>query len=178
MKELENDGYLIGYLISNVFALILLFLAVTFPRAARVLFFLLFAAASVINWKICLQSPQDYVSTSQYALVIYGQFITSWFSNHVVLVVGFIAIAQVLIAISLLLKGWMYKTGVVGAIVFLLAIMPLGIASAFPSTLIMAYAMVWLLKRKVDYVWINSNREKKDFIVRNRNITKHSLHQP
>lgn len=176
MKDLEN-GFLLAYLVSNTFALILLFFAATSPRTARILFFLLFAVASVINWKICLQSPEHYVSTSQYALVIYRQFITGWFSNHVVLVVGFIATAQVFIAVSLLLKGWMYKTGVIGAIVFLLAIMPLGIASAFPSTLIMAYAMVWLLNRKVDYVWVNNNSERKDFSLRNRNITKHSLHQ-
>ena len=154
MKEIGNHAYLIGYIISNAFALVLLFFAVIYPRVARILFFLLFAFASWINWKTALQSPQDYVRISDLALFVYRPFITGWFSKHVLYVVGFIATAQCFIAVSLLFKGWMYRTAVIGAIVFLLAIMPLGIASAFPSTLIMAYAMGWLLKQKADYVWL------------------------
>jgi hypothetical protein len=153
MKELENHTYFIGYVISNSFALLLLFLAIVFPRIARIFFCLLFAFASYTNWKIALQSPETYVQTSRVALNIYSQFITGWFSRNVLLVVGFIATAQALIAISVLLKGWIYKTGTAGAIVFLLAIMPLGIASAFPSTLIMAFAMMRLLKGKPDPIW-------------------------
>lgn len=62
MRELE-EVFLIGYLASNAFALILLFFAATSPRVARLLFFFLFAGASIINWKTALQSPHDYVST-------------------------------------------------------------------------------------------------------------------
>jgi hypothetical protein len=43
------------------------------------------------------------------------------------------------------------KAAMAGAIVFLVAIAPLGIGSAFPSTLIMATAYVILLWRKVDF---------------------------
>jgi hypothetical protein len=175
MKELQNHTYLVGYIISNAYALILLFLAVIYPRLARVFFFLLFALASWINWKITLQSPLDYVRTSEVALTIYRQFITGWFSKHVLLVVGFIATAQGFIAVSLLLKGWVYKTGIIGAIVFLVAIMPLGIASAFPSTLIMAYGMVWLLKKTPDYIWRGHLNDNNSFNI--RNITSNSLYQ-
>ncbi|WP_018617464.1 hypothetical protein [Segetibacter koreensis] len=175
MKGLEDQTFLVGYLISNAFALILLFFSVFFPKVARVLFFILFASASYINWKLSLQSPEDYVRTSEAALGIYRLFITGWFSKHVVLVVGSIATAQSFIAVSLLLKGWFYKAGVIGAIVFLVAIMPLGIASAFPSTLIMAYAMVWLLKEKPDYVWKKQTKSNKRFNI--RKFTSHSLYQ-
>lgn len=176
MKELENHSYLIGYLISNAFALMLLFFAVKSPRVARVLFFLLFVGASWINWKIALQSPQLYIRTSDAAIVIYRKFITGWFSKHVVLVVGFIATAQAFIAASLLLKGLAYKIGLIAGIVFLLAIMPLGIVSAFPATLTMADAMVWLLRRKADYVWKSINkRENRGFSL--RNFPQHAMHQ-
>jgi hypothetical protein len=160
MEVLPNDAFLTGYLISNGAALILLFFSVTRQRMARILFFLLFVFASCINWKMALQSPQDYINTADFALILYRPFITGWFSHHVLLVVGFIGTSQFLIGVSMLLKGWVYRTGMIGAIVFLLAIMPLGIAAAFPSTLIMAYGMVWLLKGKADYVWKNSSRDK------------------
>lgn len=174
MKELENHAYLFGYIISNCFALAALFFAVKSPRLARIFFFLLFTWASWFNWRTALQSPDTYVGTSAMALTIYRDFITGWFSKHVVLVIGFIATSQALIAISLLLKGWMYKTGIIGAIFFLLAIMPLGIASAFPSTVIMAYAMVWLLRRKADYIWKNHTHENTHLGLRNN--TSHFLH--
>lgn len=178
MKEFVNNTFFIGYLISNAFSLLLVFFAVMSPRVARILFFLLFAFASWINWKIALQSPQDYVRAAESALFMYRGFITGWFSRHVLLVVGSIATAQAFIAVSILLRGWIYKAGVIGAIVFLLAIMPLGIAAAFPSTLIMAYAMVWLLKRKADYVWKKSvddgKKLSKGFNI--KRSTTHSLH--
>lgn len=65
MKELENHAWLIGYIVSNAYALIVLFFAVLFPRVARVLFLLLFALASYINWKTALQSPHDYVQAGR-----------------------------------------------------------------------------------------------------------------
>ena len=153
MKGLENQIYLTGYIISNIVSLLLLFFSVIFPRVARFLFCLLFAYAGFINWKMSMQSPENYVRASEVALAIYKSFITGWFSRHVLLFVGAIATAQVLIALSLLLKGTIYKIGVVGAIVFLVAITPLGIASAFPSTIVMAYAMIWLLKGQHEYIW-------------------------
>ena len=174
MKEFANNAFLIGYLISNSCSLILLFFTLVSPRLARILFFLLFAVASWINWKLALESPQNYLQTADSALDIYRQFITGWFSRHVLMVVGFIATAQAFIAVSLLLTGWIYKAGIISGIIFLLAIMPLGIGSAFPSTLVMAYGMVWLLKGKTDYIWKKNISHRKGFNI--KRMATHSLH--
>lgn len=153
MKGLENQTYLIAYIISNVVALALLVVAIKWPKAARVLFFALFSWASWTNWSIALNNPQAYVDYANFVFIgFYKQFIQGWFSRHILPVVGFIATAQALVAVSQLLKGRIYKTGVTGAIVFLIAIVPFGVGSAFPCTLIMAVALLFLWRQN-DYVW-------------------------
>ena len=70
--------------------------------------------------------------------------------------VGFIATCQALIAVSMLLKGWMLKTGVIGAIIFLLGIAPLGVGSAFPFSITASLALYLILKDGTnDYLWIS-----------------------
>lgn len=90
----------------------------------------------------------------------YKSFINGWFSNHITVAVVFIATCQALIAISMILKGWIFKTGAVGAIVFLLAIVPLGVGSAFPCTLILAIS-VWIVLRhkQIDYLWLPHSKK-------------------
>jgi hypothetical protein len=60
--------------------------------------------------------------------------------------VGFIATCQAFVAISILLKGWIFKTGCIGAIIFFLPYAPLGVGAAFPCTVIMAWHYLFCLK--------------------------------
>jgi hypothetical protein len=93
------------------------------------------------NWRAALHTPQFYIDYADLTFSdIYKQFILDWFSNHITVVVGFIATCQALIAVAMLLKGWIFKLGAIGAIIFLLAIVPFGVGSAFPS-LVMALAL-------------------------------------
>lgn len=154
LKGLENQTYLVAYLISNIVALVLLYCASLWPRVTRLLFLGLFAWASWTNWSTALHTPQVYVDYAGLAFLdLYRDFITGWFSDHVEEAVGAIATAQGLIALSMALKGWAFKAGAAGAILFLVAIGPLGVGSAFPCTLIMALAMGILLARPKRYVW-------------------------
>jgi hypothetical protein len=154
LKGLENQTYLVAYLISNGVALVLLYCASLWPRVTRGLFLGLFAWASWVNWTTALSTPQVYVDYASLAFLdLYKDFITGWFSDHVVEVVGTIATVQGLIALSMGLKGWAFKAGAAGAILFLVAIGPLGVGSAFPCTLIMALAMGILLARPQGYLW-------------------------
>jgi len=153
MKGLENQVYMIAYIISNAFALMLLFFSWKHPKLSRVIFSLLFGWASWANWTTVLNSPEDYLNYSSFALIpFYKDFINGWFSQHVQVVVGIIATSQALIAVSLLLKERTYKIAVVGGTIFLLAIMPLGVGSAFPCTLILAIALIMLHKDYRDFV--------------------------
>jgi hypothetical protein len=154
MEALENQVYFIAYIISNVFSLILLWSAWKWPRIARMLFSLLFAWACWANWTTVTQSPQAYVDYADLSFSgWYRQFIRGWFSRHIEIMVGIIATCQGLIALSMWGKGWVYKAGAAGAILFLVAIFPFGIGSAFPATLIMAAAMCLIWNNGHHYLW-------------------------
>jgi hypothetical protein len=59
-----------------------------------------------------------------------------------------------LIAIAFLVKGWIFKIGAIGAIIFLISILPFGVGSGFPCTAIMSVAIYFLLKNNTNNsVW-------------------------
>ncbi|HEX5152203.1 MAG TPA: hypothetical protein VFW07_12200 [Parafilimonas sp.] len=160
MKGLDN--YLALYIISNAVALLILLAAWKTPKIARLLFFLLFAWASYTNCKFAVHNPTAYLEYANLSFLnIYIEFIQGWFSRHIMAAVGFIATCQGLIAISMLLKGWIFKTGCIGAMIFLIAIAPLGVGSGFPCTVIMAAALLIILKKSpAQYLWMKDHREK------------------
>ena len=159
MNSLENKIYLIAYIVSNTLAIIYVVAALKWPRVCRSLFFILFAWASWANWNMVINNPRNYLNYADLAfLEIYKTFISGWFSDHIFLAVGSIATGQALIAVALLTKGWIYKAGLIGGVVFLVAIVPLGIGSAFPCTLLLAIAL-GLLKNEDQYLWQRSSNK-------------------
>jgi len=155
MKGLDNQTYLLLLAISNIVAILQLIAAIKWPRISRLSFFLLFAWASWTNWTTSRHSPQFYLEYADLTWInLYRDFINGWFSQHIKLAVGFVAICQGLIAISMLLKGWIFKVGAIGAIIFLVSILPFGVGSGFPCTGIMAIAIYILLKKHSNqFVW-------------------------
>lgn len=146
---------MILYLGSSIVALLLLFFAWKFPRLCRALFFLLFAWASYTNFNAAIRTPHFYLSYQDTTFLNgYRVFINGWFSQHVTAVVCMIAACQAGIGISMLMKDTIFKMGLIGGFIFLIAIAPLGIGAAFPCTLIMA-ASLWLLSRNSNrYLWL------------------------
>jgi hypothetical protein len=155
MNGWENSTYVLALVISNVAALLILFCCWKNPRAGRFLFFLLFSWAGYTNWKTALHTPQFYLDYADLAfLPFYTTFIKGWFSRHILLLVGAIASGQLLIAVSMWLRGWIFKLGTIGGIIFLLAILPLGVGAGFPFPIIAALAFYLLLKHpSIDYLW-------------------------
>jgi len=155
MKGLDNQLYVTLLLISNVIAILQLIAAVKWPRIARLSFFLLFAWACWMNWTTSQQTPDAYIDYANLTWSSwYGNFIHGWFADHIQLAVGCIASCQGLIALAMLLKGWPFKTGGIAAIIFLLCIVPFGVGSGFPATVIMAAALFVLLKKHTaDFIW-------------------------
>jgi len=155
MKGLDNQLYVTLLVISNVVAILQLIAAIKWPRIARLSFFLLFAWASWTNWTESLWNPQFYLEYGDLTWSgWYRNFIKGWFADHIQLAVGFIATCQALIAISMLLRGWIYKAGSVGAIIFLLSILPFGVGSGFPCTATMAIALIILVsKHDNEFIW-------------------------
>lgn len=156
MKGLENPVWLNMYIISNMIAILILIAAWRFTRLARILFFLLFLWAGFTNWETVLRSPEEYLDYADLSFFgVYREFIHGWFSRNIPLTVGFIATCQLMIAVSMLLKGRLLKLGGFGAVIFLVAIAPLGVGSAFPCTVILATAMFLVIRKPApEYIWI------------------------
>ena len=148
MEHLNNESYTGLLVVSNIVAVLQLFAAFKWPAIARFSFFFLFAWASWTNWVTSQHTPHVYLEYADFAWSrAYREFITGWFSQHIELAVGCIATCQALIAIAILLKGFLFLIGCIAAIIFLLAILPLGIGAGFPCTAIMAIALLVLLKK-------------------------------
>ncbi len=159
MTGLENSTYVLLYTLSNGIALLLLLIAWRKPRIARLLFFLLFGWASITNFTAAARHPEFYLSYADLALLTsYERFIRGWFSSHIRDMVSLIALGQFLIAASMLLKGWALKAGAIGAIIFLLAIAPLGIGAAFPFSITASIALLQIMRSSNDYLWVSSRK--------------------
>jgi len=153
--------YWIPWLISNFLALILLWITFKKPKLARILLVLLFGWACWINFKTAHQHPEDYLNYAAFTpFGPYRDFIIGWFSKRITVIVSTIAIGQGIIALGMLLKGVYLQIACIGAIIFLIAIMPLGIGSGFPAPLIAAIALYWIYKKNdQDYPWIFNTKK-------------------
>ena len=144
----------IAYSLSNLVAVLLLWVAWKKPALARALFFLLFAWASWFNTTTALHRPEIYTGYAPFAFLdVYRRFILGFFAQHTAPLVLGIAAGQAGIALGMLAKRRLFRLGCAGGIVFLLCIAPLGLGSAFPCTALMAAGM-WLLYREGSGKWL------------------------
>ena len=148
--------YLIPWIISNSVAILLLVAAIRKPRLARLFFVLLFSWACWINYTTAHNSPESYLEyASLTPFAFYKEFIDGWFSENVTLMVTMISVGQALIAIGMIMKGWLVRLACIGAIIFFLGITPLGIGSGFPFSLISIVSIYFILKKdKLNYLWL------------------------
>jgi hypothetical protein len=150
-----NNPNIILYasIFSNIVALIILWCSWKKPNVARALFALLFLWASWVNCNTALYNPGVYLDYGKYAVFpFYKDFIFGFFSKHITPLVLSVAVCQLLISFSMLLKNPYFKMGAIGGIIFLLSIAPLGVGSGFPCTLILAGGL-YLLYNKGEEVW-------------------------
>jgi hypothetical protein len=130
---------LFGQLGSTIVALVMLVVSVRRRRAGLVLFAVLFAWAAAVNTRTALTAPADYLGYGAFAVIdVYRRFIFGFFAQHVAAIVLAIAAAQAAIAVALLNGRRWRRVALAGAMVFLLAIVPLGIGAGLPATIIMA----------------------------------------
>jgi hypothetical protein len=113
-----------------------------------VLFALIFLAAGLFNAYTALREPAAYHAYAEWAVLpFYRRFINGFFSEHTRAIIVVIAVGQLTIAALLTRSDRMRTIGVIGGIIFLAAITPLGIGSAFPSTVLMAAALILMQRR-------------------------------
>src|SRR5690606_12303157 len=136
----ENRSYIIIYIISNIIGLVFLLFSLKWQRLTRLLFALLFGGACYVNMRMANTDPGMYLDYAQLSVPAYAGFINGWFIDHIATMVSLVAAGQGLIAIAILLKGIWVKLALVGIVIFLLAIAPLGIGSGFPFSLTVSLA--------------------------------------
>lgn len=146
MKNIQE--FLYPLIITNLIALLFLILAFISVKACKILFSILFTGASFFNIYTALTNPEAYLEMGKYSLLeIYKVFIYSVFTDYTTLFILLISIGQIFIGIGILFTGNILKLSIYGGIIFLVCIAPLGIGSAFPSTLIMAISFIIIFRK-------------------------------
>jgi len=153
--------FFIPWILSNSIAVLFLVAAILKTKLARLLFALLFAWACWLNYTTAHYNPEEYLNYARLTpFGVYHDFINGWFKAHIVSMVTLISFGQGLIAIGMILKGWVVRLAGLGAIVFFLAIIPLGIGAGFPATLLSAVSIYFILKNDdLNYLWRFKNKK-------------------
>ncbi|MBT8301171.1 MAG: hypothetical protein KJO63_07565 [Maribacter sp.] len=154
--------FFVPWILSNGVAILFLLAAIKKTKLARLLFALLFGWACWLNLTTAQYYPEEYLN---YAVLTpfepYRDFINGWFKMNIIPMVTLIAIGQGLMALGMLLKGWLVRIACFGAIIFFLAIIPLGIGSGFPATLVSAVSIYFILKKDdLNYLWKFKTKKK------------------
>ena len=136
--------YWFPYAVTHVLTFLMIIICYKWPKAGKVAWGIIFMLAGIFNIFTVIRDPQAYLSYRDHAVDFYRFFIDGVFSSFTVFIVSLIGAGQILVGIFLLRKGKFFALGILGGIVFLIAIAPLGIGSAFPSTLLMAFSLVLL----------------------------------
>lgn len=147
-EVLANSSILGPYIVSNLFSIAVVVLAIKWPRLSRILFVAIFVAAGIFNAYMALSEPEAYLSYADMAVLSsYRSFITGFFSDHTQFFVLSIAFGQLLVAVLLSGDKNFLRFGVAGGITFFLAIIPLGLGAAFPASVILAIALLLMWQR-------------------------------
>ncbi|HUO15502.1 MAG TPA: hypothetical protein VMX38_10995 [Verrucomicrobiae bacterium] len=138
--------FIAPYVVSHVFAVLFVVLAWRRPGIARIIAGFGFLLAGIFNLRTALTTPHVYVDGfGPHALWFYRTFIYGSFARHTLLFVGAIACGQLAIGILSFTPDLWRRLGYIGAILFLVAITPLGLCATAPSTLIFAagFLILW-----------------------------------
>ncbi|WP_430966686.1 hypothetical protein [Spongiimicrobium sp. 2-473A-2-J] len=154
--------YFTPWIISNSIALLFLVASIRKPKLARFLFVLLFSWACWINYTTSHGSPGVYLEYATFTpFHLYKAFIKGWFKENVTLMVTAISFGQALIALGMMLSGRWVRLACMGAIIFFLAISPLGVGSGFPAPLISIVTVYFILKKDdLNYLWSKKGHAK------------------
>lgn len=123
---------------------VLLWIAIKFPVFSRKAWGLLMILACLVNSYVTMTDPTSYIEFGVLAIPPMQHFIYSKYFANPVLFLFPIAVFQFVVGIILLLSKTpsVLKLGLAGAIFWFVGIASLGLASAFPSSLIFASTMM------------------------------------
>lgn len=136
-----EERWAIPYAVSNVVAIATLVAATTRPQVARWSVAAMFAYAALYNAWLAFDRPEEYQGFASLAIIPwYSEFIAGPFKSIAMPLILAIAAGQALCAILLALGGRLTAFGAIGVTLFLMAIAPLGVGSAFPFSIAVSLA--------------------------------------
>ena len=148
---MEYNYYYPPYIITNLVAIIILIMATTRPNIARIMLGIVFIGAFTVNLITAIFNPSTYLEFGEMtSSELYREIILGPFSQNTRLYIILIALCQLFIGLFTTYEGKSMRIAMIGGMIFLFAISPLGFGSAFPATLIMGIAYVILLFTKID----------------------------
>lgn len=140
--------YLVPLIVSNAVAVALLIISFFKPKVARWLFVGIFIAAGLFNAYTAITQPEAYLMYGELALLrFYRDFIYGVFSQYTIFFILAIALGQLTVGVLLSRPDPLLRLGVIGACIFLAAIAPLGVGSAFPFSLIAIGALIVMYRK-------------------------------
>lgn len=139
--------YVAPLVASNVVAVAFLLTAIFWPRVARWLFGVLFVGAGLFNGYTVLTNPEGYLTYADLALPPLSAFINGPFSRVITPFILTMSAGQLAVGVLLANKKPLLTLGVVGGVIFLAAIIPLGVGSAQPFSLIAIAALIVMHRR-------------------------------
>ena len=144
------DPQLIGpYIVSQVAAVAYVLAAWRWPRATRYVTGIGFLFAGAFNVWTASTAPGTYVTGfGPHAIPPYREFIYGAFARHTAAFILLIATGQIAVGVLAFAPLPWRRLSYVGAIVFLVAITPLGIGAGAPATLIFAVGVALLFRER------------------------------
>jgi hypothetical protein len=142
------------------FVLLVFLFCLIKPNAARIFIGFFFLAMAIgINIVTVFVAPQSYIEMGKNALIPFYRWVfLNIIALNPALFVLPIAAYQITIAMMMLNKEKYVKLGLIGGIIFLVAITPLGVESL--PNLALAVALGWLLRKEYDITFLESIRAK------------------
>ena len=130
------------------------------PNAARIFLGFFFLAMAIgINVVTVLIAPQSYIEMGKNALIPFYRWVfLNIISLNPALFVLPIAAYQIIIALMMLSKKKHVTIGLIGGIIFLVGIAPLGVESL--PNLVLAVALGSLVRKEFDTTFLESMRAK------------------
>lgn len=147
--------FLTPYIITNIFALLMLLVCWKKPRTGKIVWGFVFLGAGLFNLFHGITNPSAYLNYADMAVFPFlRDFINGPFSQVTMPIIALIAVGQMFVGFFLLYRSRrMNRVGLAGGIVFLVSIAPLGFGSAFPASLVMAAGLILIL------IQLPSNRQ-------------------
>ena len=129
------------------------------PRLARTMFVLLFAgAAALTTWTAMTAPERAMVAADLTESPFYRAFLLGPFARRIVEWELSFACLFAFVAFGLTVRGAAARTAARAGVAVLLLLAPLGVASAFPTTLLMAGGLAALLRRGLDESLLGARR--------------------